>query len=126
MKKKKEGKKRIKWILMGISLILAVGFLVGYLYYHSSFHNRGQFPGENFPPNGFNGTKEINLSESQINEISSFFDSNPSTSDMENYCIDNRGYCFYYCRNINPNSDVCSLINNYTRPDNITMPGGAP
>jgi hypothetical protein len=94
-------------------LIIVGGAVFGTLYFTGFFiHKRPGFPGRNFQ-----------LNESQVNDINSFFSSNPSISDMQDYCTNNRGYCFYYCRNINPNSEICSEIMNYTGINNSFAPG---
>lgn len=108
-------KKSVKITIIVVSILLVVGGAVfGTLYFTGFFAHNGNFPRRNFQ-----------LNESQINDMNSFFGSNPSLSEMQTYCTNNRGYCFYYCRNINPNSKICSQIANYTRFNNMTQ-GEAP
>jgi hypothetical protein len=110
MKEKRERKKK-KWIIIAASIILLAGIIFGALYFSGVFnHKRFGFPRQNFQ-----------LNESQISDINSFFSNNPSASDVQNYCSTNRGYCFYYCRNLNPTSEICNSIMNFSRP-----PQGAP
>jgi hypothetical protein len=98
-------KKSLKIIVLIISILIVVGGIVfGTLYFTGFFVHNGNFPRRNFQ-----------LNETQINDINSFFSSNPSLSEMQTYCSDNRGSCFYYCRSINPNSEICSQIANYTQ-----------
>ncbi len=92
-------------IAMIILIILA---LVGYFYFHSKQNGRTMMR-RNF---------QVQLNESQISYLTSFFNSNPGLQEINNYCSENRGYCFYYCRNINQNAEICKdLMNrgNYSR-----------
>jgi hypothetical protein len=98
-------KKSIKITIIIISVLIVVGGAVfGTLYFTGFFSHRGNFPRGNFQ-----------LNQTQINDINSFFSSNPSLSDVQTYCSTNRGSCFYYCRTINPDDEICSQIMNYTR-----------
>jgi hypothetical protein len=111
MKEKREGKKKKWFIAVGAIIILAI-IILGTLYFSGFFnHKRFGFPRQDFQ-----------LNESQINNINSFFSSNPSASDIQNYCSTNRDYCFYYCRNLNPTSDICSSIMNFSRPPQVGAP----
>lgn len=101
-------------LVLGIAAILLVILAVFATLYFTGFFNRhiGQ-------RNGFSGMGR-QLNESQTNEVTNFFNSNPSSEEIKTYCNANRGSCFYYCRNVNPSTDYCAqLINsnheNFTR-----------
>jgi hypothetical protein len=123
MKKKKE--KKIKPVIIILSVIVLVGIIFSVLYFTGIFNKHGRFPGNFQPGQMLNGSDMGNfqLNESQISDINSFFNRNPSASDVQNYCSTNRGYCFYYCRNLNPTSEICSSIMNFSRSG---QPSGNP
>jgi len=90
-------------IILAASFLVVIGLSVfGTLYFTGFLTHRGNFPRGNFQ-----------LSGTQADEVNSFFNSNPSLSDMQNYCASNRTSCFYYCRTINPNNEICSQLPNY-------------
>jgi hypothetical protein len=122
MKKKKE--KKIKPVIIILSVIVFVGIIFGVLYFTRVFNNHGRFPGNFQPgqmPNGSRGNFQLN--ESQISEVTSFFNSNPSSTEVETYCNNNRNSCFYYCKTINSNSEFCNQIMNFSRSG---QPSGNP
>ena len=104
--KKIKDKTKVGSLIIGIIIGLVLGGIAGFF-----LHNpitRGEInhgAGENFQ----------HLTDAQISEINSFFESNPSVGDVQSYCSSNRGYCFYYCRNINSSAEICGQIVNYTR-----------
>jgi len=109
MKKKKGINTKKVIIISAISLIVVIIGVSAYFIFGHSI--RREFRGGNFqPPN-----------ETTKNEITSFFGSSPSSSEIEDYCRNNSMYCFYYCKEINPSSEICSQIMNYTH-----LPGGKP
>jgi len=91
-------------ILTGLTIGLVIGLIVGGAASYFIFNNRG-FPGRN---------ARFNLNESQINETTSFFNSNHTSGEIDSYCQQNRMNCVYYCKNINQNEEICK---------NMTMPG---
>ena len=97
-------------IVIVIIVLVVVAAVVGYLYYSGFFnHRQGRFPGGNFQ-----------LSQSQIDDVTSFFNSNPSQTSMMTYCQQNRMNCLYYCRNINTANTNCAQMMNFTRQGNFT------
>ena len=93
-------KKAAKIIIVIFSvLIISGGSILGTLYFTGFFTRNRNFSRQNFQ-----------LNESQIKDINSFFNSNPSSNEIQTYCTNNRGYCFYYCRQ-NPTSSSCSQLN---------------
>lgn len=118
--KEKKGRKKGKWfIIIGAIFLLAI-IILGTLYFSGVFNKHGRYPG-NFQGRFMNGSQMRNfqLNESQISDINSFFSGNPSASDVQSYCSTNRSYCFYYCRNLNPTSAICSSIMNFSRPPQV-------
>jgi hypothetical protein len=121
MKNKKEHKKAKPVVVVAI-VIVALGVIFGVLYFTGVFNRHGRFYGNYQGRNMMN----IQLNESQISEVNSFFNGNPSLEETQAYCKANRGLCFYYCRNT-PNSELCPEIMNFTRPNNQTWQSqGAP
>jgi uncharacterized membrane protein YvbJ len=109
MKKKKEISTKKVIIISATSLIVVIlGVSAYFIFEHS---NRRDFRGGNFQP----------LNETVKNEITLFFGNSPSSSEIESYCKNNPIYCMYYCREINPSSEICSQIMSYAQP-----PGGKP
>ncbi|VVB77651.1 Uncharacterised protein [uncultured archaeon] len=101
------------FIIVIVLIIVAMG-IIGYFYYKGNFNKRNnmqRFQGRN-----------LQLNESQINEVTSFFESTTDINQIESYCQQNRMNCFYYCRNINPNGEYCKQLNQ-TRPGNYTRKG---
>lgn len=90
--------KQTKEIIIGLIIGLILGIIIGYFIHNSIARN-------------FLNIKNFQLSESQINEIKSFFDSNPSQEEINNYCNTNRMNCMYYCRTINPDDEFCNSLN---------------
>lgn len=112
-------KKTIKVIIALVILLVAIGIISGC---GSNNNQQASEPGR--VNNQFNGTRNFQLNESQISEINSFFNSNPSPDEVKNYCVQNMANCAYYCRNINPNNDVCKELGSYNgRPGNFTRNG---
>jgi len=104
-KKQSIAKNTKKTAVIIISLSIIIVILIGYICYDKFFKNKhAGFAGRNFQ-----------LSESQINDITSFFNSNASLDEVKSYCAENMANCFYYCRNINPNHEICKELSNYTR-----------
>lgn len=111
---KKGEKKRLKWIIISASFFVAIILVAGYFYFHLQLNSR------NHRPNGFPGGNfsqgENPFTEQTKNEITSFFESSPSSSEIEDYCNENSMYCFYYCREINSDNDFCNQLMNNTQP----------
>jgi len=96
-----------------IIILVIVGTVVGYLYYKGFFNSRhGRFPRGNFQ-----------LNQSQIDDVTSFFSSNPTEVDMNSYCQQNRRNCAYYCINIDKNNNYCNQIMNFTKTGNYSGNG---
>ena len=91
-------------IIIAIIIILVIGG-IGVAVYFATDTNEFQFGNKN--EEKLNGSRMQELTEEQISEIQAFFDSNPSNSEIESYCQENRMYCGYYCTQINPNHEYC-------------------
>jgi len=96
--------KTIAWFIVGIIVGLIMGSLAGYFYADKS--SRGDFGNPNF-----NGQ----IDEDQKTEVTVFFESNYNQSEITNYCNANINFCFYYCRQINPDNNLCKNILNLSR-----------
>ncbi|MFA5856833.1 MAG: hypothetical protein WC867_05715 [Candidatus Pacearchaeota archaeon] len=103
---KKENKKMDKKLIIGIILIvLVIASLSGYYILNKNKRfSRGMF--------------QINEEDKQ--EVSAFFENNPTNEEINEYCNNNRQNCFYYCRNINQENLYCiELVNNRELTDNF-------
>jgi hypothetical protein len=96
-------KKEINFLIIGVVIGLIVGGAVGYFYARNSM--RGNFPNRG----------NFQVDENTQNEIISFFDSITDINQIRDYCNNNRQNCFYYCRSINSEHEICKEINNFTR-----------
>ncbi|HJX50332.1 MAG TPA: hypothetical protein VJ438_02625 [Candidatus Nanoarchaeia archaeon] len=88
-------------LLIGVVIVLLLSNLFfGYMFF---FHNnrtnfnRGEFP-------------QMQLTDEQIQSVTSFFEDNFDTNEITDYCNNNRMECFYYCRTINPDHEICSQL----------------
>jgi hypothetical protein len=92
-------------LLIGLIIGLLIGLIVGGITSYFIFNNQ----------RGIRGNLQVNLNETQINELTSFFNSNHTSGEINSYCEQNRMNCMYYCKNINQNNEICK---------NMTMPSG--
>jgi len=99
--------KLIKGIIIGVIVGLIIGGVSGYFLHNAISRNLIQRRGN------------FQITEAQINEVTSFFDNTLDINEINSYCGQNRQYCVYYCRNINPEHEICEEISNFSR-----MPGG--
>jgi hypothetical protein len=110
----KKSKTKFLIITAVIIIILIIACVEAYFYFK---HSNPRFQTRNFQ-----------LNQSQIQDVTNFFDSSPSAEQIQTYCQQNRN-CLYYCRNINSDNDYCKQLNskiisgNHTR-DNNTIRGG--
>ena len=56
------------------------------------------------------GFPQMQLTDEQIQEVTSFFNSTTDINEIKDYCDSNRMNCFYYCRSINPDHEICSQL----------------
>jgi hypothetical protein len=109
-KKVKSSKKAVVFVVCFAVLILIVS-----AYFILENSHKKDFRRGNFQPMD-SATKE---------KITSFFESSPSFSEIEDYCRENSMYCMNYCREINPENENCVQIMNSTKPlGNFTRPEG--
>jgi len=94
-------KSNIAMIVLFSAVFLIAGGVAGFF-----LHNiiAGRTGGRDF------GNSNFQLSQEQISNVTDFFNSNPDSTQTEAYCSQNRGMCFYYCRQVNPNADYCSQM----------------
>jgi hypothetical protein len=92
-------KKGNNTILIILVVILSLGNLFfGYMFFfHKNVPNR-------------QGFANMQITDAQKQEVTSFFDSTTDTTQIANYCNQNRIECFYYCRTINPTNSYCSQL----------------
>jgi hypothetical protein len=96
MPKEKKEKSSIKLIII-FSIIFFIAGGVGGFFIGTSYRafSRGNFS---------------TLSDTTKNEITTFFNGNPTQEQAATYCQQNMAYCFYYCRQ-NPTSLYCTQLN---------------
>jgi len=92
-------KKGSNLVLIILVIVLALGNLFfGYMFFfHKNTPNR-------------QGFTNMQLTDAQKQEVTSFFDSTTDTTQITTYCSQNRMECFYYCRTINPSNSYCSQL----------------
>jgi hypothetical protein len=90
--------KSIIWLILGLVIGLVIGISASYFYLNNIHPN-------NFPRGG-----NFQIDEKTKNEITYFFNNTNDINQIEDYCNQNRSYCFYYCRDINPNHEICNEI----------------
>jgi hypothetical protein len=104
MKKEKMVKHKKKAVIFIVCfVVLIIGVSIYFIFGHSP---RKDFGRGSFQP----------LDKETQNTITSFFESSPSYSDIENYCKENPNYCMNYCREINPHDENCVNVMNFTKP----------
>jgi len=109
-------KRAIGVIIILLVILVVIGATSTYLYYKILFKSKHPgFERRNFP-----------INESQIKDVTSFFNATANLSEIKSYCNNNRVSCFYYCRSINQNHEICKELGNYTRSNYIQKPGGMP
>ena len=103
-------------ILIVLAAVIVIGACIGgYLYFNSNKPASNNYSGQS-PQNYQNGSgRPIQLNQSQIDDVTSFFNTNPSATDIQTYCSTNRINCAYYCRTINPSTAYCKTMMNFTR-----------
>jgi len=111
MKGEKNNHKKII-IIFVVLIIIISGVSAYFIFGHSTRRN---FRGENFPNEENGGRNFQSLNESTKNEITSFFESSPSSSEVEYYCDKNKEYCFYYCADMNEDNEFCEELMNNTQ-----------
>jgi len=104
-------------LLISVLIGLVAGLVAGGAASYFLFNNHRGFSRGNFQPS-------FNLNESQINEINSFFSSNPSVTDAQTYCSEHRMNCVYYCRIMNSSNEICPNLN--MRPSSGNQPPQSP
>jgi len=124
MEKKKRSAKKI--IIASAVCLAAVGIITYFIFENSmkgDFGNGRPMGGNNFPMNNSEmrgGFQQ--LDDTTKNQITSFFEGSPPSSEVETYCNENGNYCFYYCIDMKGTNDFCTeLLNNTQMP-----PGGEP
>jgi uncharacterized membrane-anchored protein YhcB (DUF1043 family) len=95
--------KLTKGIIIGLIIGLALGAIAGYFLHNYMNRNFMQRRGD------------FQIDENTKNEITSFFESASDINEINSYCEQNRIYCAYYCREINPDHEICSRFQNFNR-----------
>jgi len=101
----------VKGIVIGIIIGLVIGGVAGYLIKDYSSNKNFRL-----------GRGQFQLDDKAVTEIANFFDGNPDANTTNSYCQQNRMNCAYYCKNINPNNEICSQFNNMSRRNNGPIP----
>ncbi len=89
-------------IIIGLVMGLMIGLVAGYFVPH------------NFSRDGFSERgNEFQIDDETKNSIISFFDSTEDTNEISDYCDANRMYCTYYCKDINPEHEICKTLQEF-------------
>lgn len=89
-------------LIVAVIILLISNLFFGYMFF---FHKSGPgFNRGNFP--------QMQLTDEQIQSVTSFFESTTDINEITDYCDnqENRMLCFYYCRTINPDHEICSQL----------------
>ena len=54
--------------------------------------------------------QQMQLTDEQIENVKIFFQNTANLDEIKTYCDNNRMECFYYCREINSNHEICSQL----------------
>jgi len=79
---------------------------------------------DDHPRRPFGGNGDFAPDSGKINSTTEFFAGNPSVDQMKSYCGENAQYCFYYCRQVNPENELCGELNQTRQFGNRTGPRG--
>jgi len=113
MKKNKSGKRQGIIIAVVILAIIIIGVFV---YFRGDFvkndrlDDSGKFNQPNSSERPFNQPPNMQLNETQIQEVTSFFDSATDSEEIQKYCQSNRNSCMYYCSQVNQSNEFCSQM----------------
>ena len=117
--------KREKLIITVLAIVVIVLVIAafGYIYYSKYLSH----PKRNGEFGNFSSQRNLQLNESQTLEVKQFFDGTTDIAEINSYCQNNRMNCFYYCRTINPNHEICREMMNESRRGPSQRPDmGAP
>jgi hypothetical protein len=113
MKKEKKVKSKNKAVVFVVCFAILILGVSAYFIFGNS--HKKDFERGNFQP----------LDSVTQDKITSFFESFPSSYEIENYCKENPRYCMDYCREINPKDENCVQMMNFTKPlGDFTRPEG--
>ncbi len=87
-------------VIVVLILLVISNLFFGYMFF---FHNNQP----NFNRGNF---QQMQLTNEQIQSVTSFFENTLDTNEITDYCNNNRMECFYYCRTINPDHEICSQL----------------
>jgi hypothetical protein len=90
----------MKWMIIGVSVIIVIALIAGYFYINNRHNRFGQ---------------RVQLNQQQIDEVTSFFSNTTDANQINDYCTNNRPSCVYYCRTIDSSNPYCNQIMNQTR-----------
>ncbi len=93
----------LKIIILVQSIIIVV--LLIYIY----FNNKDN-PDQDIKQQSFNEFRNFSLSDKEKNETNFFFNNDPSEEQINQYCIEKRMNCIYYCRENSPTSTFCTQL----------------
>ncbi|KYK25041.1 hypothetical protein AYK26_02495 [Euryarchaeota archaeon SM23-78] len=114
---------RFAWILILIAgLLITTGC-------SSPYDNRRGFPNRDGMPNWENipdrdrMNRNFTFDNESINQVTDFFENAQSQEEVSEYRAEHMMECGYYCREINPDNELCSFLPQRNRPPgNWTRP----
>jgi hypothetical protein len=87
-------------IIIGIVAGLLIGCAGGYFYAHKQVRS------------DFGKFNNFQLNDEQKTEANSFFESHTNQTELDSYCKQNPSGCIYYCKDVNPDNEICSQLLN--------------
>jgi hypothetical protein len=95
--------KKVLIAAISVSAIIIIGVIV-YFFFVGKKEN-------NYPNKQFSNRGNFSFDEEKVNATIKFFANAPSLDQAKTYCENDTAYCFYYCRQVNPNNEICSELN---------------
>ncbi len=90
--------KTAKGFIIGLVIGLVFGSIISYIIVNNFHRSNSPFLGN------------FQIDEQAKSGIISFFNSTTDMDKISSYCQENRMNCLYYCRNINPDHEICKNI----------------
>ena len=102
--------KNQKKLLIGLFAVLIFSNIIfAYLlFFNNSNPEKGNFGGVEGNFNG--GMPNMELTDEEISDVTSFFQSTTDSEEIESYCQSNSMYCMYYCMNVDSTSEACNQL----------------
>ncbi len=87
-------------LIILVVILITTNVIFGYLVFRNPRQKMGDFP----------KGMAMELSQEEIDSITSFFESTDDLNEIEDYCENNRMNCAYYCMNVDSSNEICSQM----------------